>query len=286
MRTLNDLFRYAECFLQKHGIEDSSFEAKELVVFASGTDRGLFSLNLQNDTNEQIWVQVENMLHQRVNGMPLQYLIGEWDFYANTFRVMPGVLIPRPETEELTDIAISFIKKNGSKIIYDICAGTGCIGLSVAIACPEAEVYLFELHDQPLHCIRINTEKYGLKNVHILECDVLQEMHDNIPAADVMISNPPYIPTAAIQELQREVLNEPLTALDGGNDGLVFYRAIADKWFHKLNAGGSLFFECAEDQTDVIADMFVSKHSDIEYAYSLKDFYGLDRFVQIKRKDC
>lgn len=284
MKSINDLLQYAEHFLQANGIDDWHFEAKELILFATGIERSSFSFHLHDFVQDHICAKIDEMLIDRANGIPLQYVIGEWDFFGNTFFVLPGVLIPRPETEELTDIAISFIKNNNCKTVCDICSGTGCIGLSVAFACPDTEVYLFELYEQPLHCINLNIKKHGLQNVHVIKCDVLQGPTRDINCADVIISNPPYIPTIEIQSLQREVLKEPLTALDGGDDGLVFYRAFAEKWFRKLNRNGAVFFECAEDQASSIVDLFVDKHPDIEYAYGMTDFYGLDRFVCIKKK--
>ena len=283
MKTFGELLQQGEKFLFQHGIEDAAFDAKEIVLFASGFNRSAFSLQLCDVTTEDVSLHIQSMLQERANGKPLQYILGEWDFYGNTFVVFPGVLILRPETEELTDIAIRYIKENNCKTIYDVCAGTGCIGLSVAVACPDVQVYLFELYEKPLQCLRENAEKLHLQNVHIVVCDALNPRIEQIPSADVIISNPPYIPADELQSLQKEVLQEPLTALDGGEDGLVFYRALSSRWFCKLNPGGGMFFECAENQPKMIVDLFISQHAEIKKAVGVKDFYGLHRFVIIEK---
>ncbi len=283
MKTVGELLQQGEQFLLQHGIEDASFDAKEIVLLASGLDRSVFSLHLCDVVAEDIRVRTQFMLNERANGIPLQYILGEWDFYGNTFVVFPGVLIPRPETEELTDMAIRYIKENKCKTVYDICAGTGCIGLSVAIACPDVQVFLFELYEKPLQCICKNVEKFHLQNVHIIACDVLNPKIDDLPSADVIISNPPYIPAIELQALQREVLHEPMTALDGGEDGLMFYRALSSVWFSELKPDGKIFFECAEDQPSQIISLFTSQHPTIKNAVGVQDFYGLDRFVVIEK---
>ncbi len=283
MKKLYELVQSCEQFLMKNGIECAYSEAKEIALFACGVIREDFPLLLGNVVASEAEDIAQNMLHQRVNGIPLQYILGEWDFYGNTFTVFPGVLIPRPETEELTDMVIRHIRERKCKIVYDVCSGTGCIGLSVAIACPDVQVYLFELYEKPLQCIHQNTEKFRLNNAHIIPCDVLNPQLDELSCADVIISNPPYIPSNELQTLQKEVLQEPMEALDGGKDGLVFYRALSSYWYNKLNADGRMFFECAEGQPQQIADLFTADQADLKKAYGLHDFYGLERFVVIEK---
>ena len=283
MKNISELIKYCEQMMMHNGIECAYSDAKEIVLFACHIDRDAFFFHLTDIVSQEAEEKALSMLHERVQGTPLQYILGEWDFFGNPFFVFPGVLIPRPETEELTDMAIRYINENDCRIVYDVCSGTGCIGLSIAIACPHVQVYLFELHEKPLQCMKQNMDRHQLHNVHIIPCDVLHPRLDELPLADVLVSNPPYIPAKELVDLQREVQQEPMTALDGGDDGLVFYRALSFFWFEKLNAGGKMFFECAEGQPLQIVDLFVDDHKDVKKAFGLHDFYGNERFVVIEK---
>lgn len=226
-------------------------------------------------TDEQIKI-VENAIRRRKNGEPLQYILGKWDFYDLTFDVGEGVLIPRPETEALVDFALEKIKDIKSPIIYDLCAGSGCIGLTIAHHRKDAKVYLLEKEDGALKYLKINREKYVLENAEIIQGDLFNFDFSNILNADVILSNPPYIPANEIADLQKEVHFEPITALEGGNDGLDFYRCIAEKWVSKVKKNGYIALECGEEQSNDIINLFDGKYSEKQVIY---DFNNIDRIV-------
>ncbi len=277
--SVGDLLAYGVAFYNDNNIDNAEFEVSQLLAFCLQLER-LREQDLQNEVSADCAAELKNCLQQRKNGDPLQYIIGEWDFYGRTFVVDRGVLIPRPETEELTDRALSFINSNSCRVVYDICAGTGCIGLTVALECPWIHVYLFELYDAPLQCIEKNISRYDLKNVTLVKADVLHADNIlNLPPADVIISNPPYIPSAELIDLQAEVLKEPITALDGGDDGMCFYNVLADHWYAFLQDGGRMFLECAEDQADRIQTLFPVTAFEPDDCGGFSDFYGLPRFV-------
>ncbi len=277
--SVRDLYDYSVSLYNENNIDNAAFEVNQILAVCMQV-KTLDPFIMEHAVTKKVIDDVTVCVKQRLQGIPLQYIIGEWDFYGHTFFVEQDVLIPRPETEELTDRALSFIKSKKYSVIYDVCGGTGCIGITIAKECPWTHVYIFELYKAPLHCIRRNIQKFSLTNVTLIPLDVLTEnIPDDLPLADVIISNPPYIPSAQIADLQTEVRFEPSTALDGGVDGLMFYHKLASVWYAVLKNGGRMFLECAEDQTTAIVNMFPSTAVQAPDCGAFCDFYGLPRFV-------
>ena len=217
--------------LQRGGVENAAFEARTLLEIVLGKDSATSAYVSNAVLSDAQTAQTEALLKRRLSGEPLQYLCGSWDFLDSTFVVGEGVLIPRPETEELVLLALERMKELPSPTVYDLCAGSGCIGLSVKRRRSDANVYLFELSDDALRYCNENRCALGFaQTVPLIQADVLRGYAavSSLPVPDVILSNPPYIATAELPTLQREVQNEPAMALDGGEDGLVFYRAIAE----------------------------------------------------------
>lgn len=279
MMTWQALFKSGKNFLVENGIEDADFDAFQLLLtFFAGSETE-YTLKMSERASEKNVADYFALLNRRIKKEPLQYIIGSWDFYKSQFFVGEGVLIPRPETEELVDYAVSIIKENGYKTIYDLCSGSGCIGLSIAKECPEIICYLFELFPDALYYTNKNLQHLGLNNVRVFKHNVLNAPDFNIENADLIVSNPPYINSREISQLQAEVQKEPHTALDGGEDGLDFYRAFYKNWTDKLNFGGMFAFECGEFQSKKISEIF-----DRKFAVLIKyDIYGIDRFVLLKK---
>lgn len=275
MSTLRELRTKGRALLEKAGIEDADFDALQLIMFVTGFSEGEYLLKCNDNISALQESAYFDCIQKRVSNFPLQYIIGKWDFYKSEFYVGEGVLIPRPETEELVERCISIIRSRNYRMIYDLCTGSGCIGLSIAAACPFIQCFLFDLYDGALSFANKNLCASGLKNAVIIKADILKEYNDTIPFADMIISNPPYIASEELPFLQKEVQNEPMTALDGGDDGLMFYRAIADIWFRKLNDGGCVAIECGEGQSDSIISVFGDRLN----SEAVRDMYGVDRFV-------
>ncbi len=258
--------------------DDAKFES--LCLFES-----ILEINKQNliskdiILNEEQIQKINNAIQRRKKHEPLQYIIGNWDFYDMTFIVGEGVLIPRPETEMLVDFALEKIKSIESPVIFDLCAGTGCIGLTIAKHRKDAKVYLFEKEDKAFSYLQKNKEKYELENAILVKSDILKDDISHLPKCDVLLSNPPYIESDEIKSLQKEVHFEPYSALDGGKDGLIFYRAICERWIEKVNKNGYLAFECGEEQSTDICDLFKEKTSDSNVLF---DFNDIDRIVTFR----
>ena len=213
---------------------------------------------------------------ERLTGRPLWYIIGDTDFCGYTIKVDERVLIPRPETEELVMMALDEVKGNAK--ILDLCTGSGAIAISVAKELEKkgvkAEVTASDISEDALALARENAENNGAA-VRFVQSDLFENIDESF---DLIISNPPYIPTADIEELQREVKDfEPRLALDGGADGLDIYRRIAETACQKLNAGGVLLMEVGIGEAEEIVKLF----KDNSGAMIAQDFNGIDRYVKI-----
>ena len=219
---------------------------------------------------------LDGILARLHNFEPIQYIQGTARFLERSYHVAPGVLIPRPETEILAEFAFDFLKKKNDPIVFDLCSGSGCIAISVAKLCPNSTVYAVEKSDDAFNYLMKNIELNGVKNVKAVKGDVFDKMSLSGIAPDLILSNPPYIRSSDIAGLQSEVKKEPVTALDGGEDGYDFYRVIASDWIKQIKSGGAIAVECAEDQTEYISELF-SKHASVVKAYN--DLSGLPRGV-------
>lgn len=285
--TYQELYRFGVSELNDGKIEDAEQNARELLLGISGLSR--FSLMLSKDepVDPEVEAEFRSRIARRKQRVPLQYLLGEWDFYGLTLKVGRGVLIPRPETELLVDITLDFLKqKNPDRPveIWDLCAGSGCVGLAIAVNFENCRIFSLEKSETALSYLQENIKLCGLTGrVTPVPGDLLAG-----PAAlpedlsyepDIIVSNPPYIPADELPGLQPEVQFEPAVALDGGKDGLVFYRAIAGLWLPELAGNGLAAVECAEDQGLEIAGLFRTVFPNVR---CFEDYAGLPRGVVVR----
>jgi len=280
--TVSELFEYCRNMLKKSGNYDFGFEARLIAQKVCKLDYGSFLLEKSRTVTEREKEEAENILSQRLSGRPLQYILGEWDFMGLTFAVGEGVLIPRPETEQLVELVVSKIKDMKKPIVFDLCSGSGCIGLSIKHFVKQADVYLIELSDEAIHYLEKNRISLDLaRQVPCIKGDVLggYDKFSFLPVPDVIVSNPPYIETALLPLLQKEVRREPKAALDGGEDGLMFYRALSEKWLTKMKSG-FIVVECGENQAQQVGELFLENGNEIEI---INDFNGIERFVICKK---
>ena len=222
---------------------------------------------------------IDDIINRRKNGEPLQYILGKWDFYDLTFSVGEGVLIPRPETEILVDFALEKLKDIKNPVIYDLCSGSGCIGLTIAKHRKDSKVYLLEKEENALKYLLKNKEDLKLDNVIVVNDDLFTVDLSFFPECDLILSNPPYIMSDEIADLQQEVHFEPLSALDGGADGYDFYRCLSERWSCKVKNGGFMAFECGEDQSNHIIELFDGKYIESNIIF---DFNNIDRVVTFR----
>lgn len=274
--TAEQVLRTAAEKLRAAQIENASFDASCLVENITGLSRTKIMLCDDDIADEQAEL-VERAVLRRISGEPLQYILGEWDFFGRTFEVGEGVLVPRPETELLVELALEKLRNVRYPVVFDLCAGSGCVGLTIAAERPDAHVWLFEKYDEAFHYLKRNIKKLGLTNVQAVQHDITLGCDDKISETpDLIVSNPPYLRTDELEGVPAEVMHEPVTALDGGADGTDFYRIIASRWLPNVNKHGGIIFECDPSQTLKIADMLMP------YAMRVKivtDIFGLQRAV-------
>lgn len=276
--TVNELYKHCCSVFGKEKIEDAEFEARLIVQKCCQLDYTAFLLEKNRSVSEDEFEDACKMLSRRIGGIPVQYILGEWDFMGLTFSVGEGVLIPRPETEQLVEYVTEKIKTMESPVVFDLCSGSGCIGLSIKHFVPQAEVYTIEISDDAIYYLEKNRNLLGLTDeVHCIKGDILEgfEGFPLLPRPNVIVSNPPYIKSAEIETLQKEVLQEPVTALDGGSDGLIFYRTISQKWICAIEKG-FVAVECGEQQARDIAKLFSVQCDETEI---INDFNDYERFV-------
>ena len=187
------------------------------------------------------------------------------------------MLIPRPDTEVLCETAAEQLRTQAAPQVLDLCAGSGCVGLGLASLCPGAAVTLVELSPEALPYLRRNTARYPQWNTRVVQADVLTDAAAFPERYDAILSNPPYIPTADLPGLQREVQREPVMALDGAADGLRFYRAIAGQWVPKLTPGGLCAVEVGCGQAAAVAAILAA--AGLERVTAVPDAAGILRVV-------
>ncbi len=253
--TYNDLYLDARKALKGAGVEQAQLEARELLCFAAGKSREEFLRDLGLYASDGVEKRFRGLLDRRLAGEPVAYLIGEWEFYGLTLDVCRDVLIPRPDTETLVERGILHVRDlpDGVRVL-DLCAGSGCVGLAVADSCPNTRVILAEWSEEALRVCRRNILRCGLsQQASAAQVDALEPPPRILRDFDLILCNPPYIPTLEVGRLDPSVRDyEPRMALDGGEDGLKFYRAIAKNWKKALKPGGKLAFEVGYDQAQAV----------------------------------
>ena len=242
--------------LEQNDPDTAEFEANQLMQWATGLDRS--ALMLENQVGDRAAKQAIDAAHRRIKGEPLQYIIGQWEFYGLPFRVGEGVLIPRQETELLVEKAIERLPEKGMAI--DLCSGSGCIPIAIAKTAGTSLCYGVELSAQAMEYFEENIRLNGADDdVIALQGDVLypaEELLDDLPAkCSVITANPPYLTAEEMAGLQKEVRHEPESALFGGADGLDFYRVIFGVWKHKLEKGGSFLAEVGDKQAEAVRSL-------------------------------
>ena len=261
--------------LQAAGIEDYVFESKQIIKHVTGyTNAQILTKYTQPLTDFQ-QNNLTAIIKQRLIRYPLQYILRRWNFFGREFFVGPGVLIPRSDTETLIDVCIETVKVKQNPRVLDLCAGTGCIGITIKGECETADVTLVEKFDEALEYTIKNAAHNNLL-VKIVQGDVLRtEGADGL--YDLIVSNPPYINNNDMKTLQPEVAFEPTTALAGGSDGLDFYRHIAKEYKNHLAVGGVMAFEVGINQADAVAR--IMKENGFINVQTRKDYNEIDRVV-------
>ena len=279
--TYNNLYLDTRQRLREAGVEGAQLEARELLCHAAGKSREQFYRDMALYASDAMEEKLDQLVQRRIAGEPVAYIIGEWEFYGLTLTVNQDVLIPRMDTEVLAERAILLARAAGEGArVLDLCAGSGCVGLAVATNVPQCRVVLADLSEAALKTCKQNIRRCDLNaRVTCVQADALQPPDGALWDFDVIACNPPYIPTGDLAGLDPSVRDfEPRSALDGGPDGLDFYRAVASQWGPALRLGGSLLFEVGIGQAPDVENL-MTEHgfTDIQ---SSQDTQGIWRVVE------
>ncbi|MCL2151719.1 MAG: peptide chain release factor N(5)-glutamine methyltransferase [Oscillospiraceae bacterium] len=281
MVTYNEIYLETRRKLRAAGITAHDLEARLLVAYAAGKTREeLLKLSRLYVTDQSLVKCVDDMVSRRLGGEPVAYIVGEWEFYGVPITVNESVLIPRVDTELLAGEAIRLMKRRaGQTRLVDLCAGSGCIGLAVAANVPSCRVVLADNSDQALVICRANMRRNNLsRNVAAIVADALDPPPTLLGMFDAIVCNPPYIPTGELKDLEPSVAEyEPLAALDGGPDGLYYFRAVTTNWLVLLKQGGHLAFECGAGQSDAVREIL--RDGGLRNIKTLVDTLGIERVV-------
>ena len=252
--TYNNLYMDIRQELHRAGIQAATLEARELVCFAAGKTREQFVRDGRLYVPQDVEEQARALMRRHLAGEPLAYLIGEWEFYGLPLDISEQVLIPRSDTEVLAGEAIRWLQTQQDARVLDLCAWSGCVGLAVASQVHACRVVLGEKSEAALRICRQNIRRSGLLGrVTPMPADALEPPTRQLGEFDCIVCNPPYIPTQDIETLDVSVRDyEPHMALDGGEDGLEFYRAISENWREALHPGARLYFEVGIGQADSV----------------------------------
>lgn len=259
--------------------EYAGYEAEKILIEIYKTDKKSLSLMYTSEAPDKSEL-TEKIISARKNGEPLAYILGKTDFFGLTLEVNPSCLVPRADTEVICEKALDFLKDKKSARVLDVCTGSGCIALAIA-ANSDSFIDALDISESALSTAKKNSESLGLdKKTDFFVCDVFSdELLKRGKKYDLIISNPPYIPTKDIAELSDEVKHEPIAALDGGDDGLLFYRRLTDILPRLLSPDGEIIFEIGFNEKAALSSL-LSFH---RYKYSFFDDYGRNvRGVTVK----
>ena len=283
-RTYSEMYISLRNRLRDAGIEAAALEARLIAASAAGKSTEKLLRDMRFYATDEVEKRAEAMVRRRLAGEPVAYITGVWEFRGLPMEVSRDVLIPRVDTEVLAETAIKYLKDTGrlDARVLDLCSGTGCIGCAIAAELPRVRVVLADVSPEAMEISRRNVSRNGLDGrISFLPADVMKLPPLMTGSFDLVVSNPPYIPTVEIMTLDPSVRDyEPVWALDGGEDGLDFYRAILKNWALVIRQGGELMFEVGEDQAERVKDLM--RMAGLREARSFPDTQNIQRVVAAK----
>ena len=274
--TIKEAIKYGSDLLKENKIEDYSIKVKILISFITGIKKDIL-INYEDveilDNKLEIYIYNLNKI---IEGVPIQYITKKQEFMGLDFFVDENVLIPQPDTEILVEEVLKISKLYNKKInILDLCTGSGAIAVSLSKYIKDVNIIATDISKNAIEIAEKNAIKNNIENkIKFVVSDMFKNIENKF---DIIVSNPPYIETKEIEKLSKEVKNEPIIALDGGNDGIKYYKIIADNYNKFLNIGGYLLLEIGYNQGESVSKLF--KNSEIK-----KDLSGNNRVILVKKE--
>ncbi len=275
--TIEEVLKKAIFKLNDNNILDAVAKARILLAHTLNVNKEYLVIHSNEELDEIIVNKYIESTNKLINNVPLQYITNHQEFMKLDFYVDENVLIPRADTEILVEEVINKCNQNVEKNykIMDLCAGSGAIGISIAKYVTNSEVVCVDISSKAIEVAKKNASSNKIENIKFVKSDMFKNIEEKF---DIIVSNPPYIKKDVIQSLDKEVQNEPIIALDGGNDGLDFYRIIVNEAYKYLNKNGELFLEIGYDQKNEVIEI-IKNSEKYKNIYSKKDLYGNDRIV-------
>lgn len=261
--------------LAQAGIDEAELDARYILEYITGLNSAQYFINSEDIIEKDKAEEFFRLIERRSKRIPLSYVIGTRDFFGLTFKVDENVLIPEQETELLVE---EVIKHSEGKSVLDMCTGSGCIAISIALFGKPSKVAASDISEKALEVARENAKSIKAGEISFIQGDMFENVTDKF---DIIVSNPPYIETGEIDELMPEVRDYiPRLALDGDIDGLKFYRIISKEAVKKLNKNGRIFYEIGYNQSRAVASILLE--NGFTGVKIMKDYSGLDRIVMAK----
>ena len=273
---IKDILIEATNNLKDNNIEDASIKAKILLAFVLHEQRQYLVVNNNKNIDDKHYNLYFSLINKLIEGVPLQYITNEQEFMKLKLFVNENVLIPQPDTEILVEEAIKIINNDKLKKVLDLCTGSGAIAISIAKNTAQ-EVHASDISKSALEIAKKNANLNNVK-INFIYSDLFKNINEEY---DIIVSNPPYIEKNNIKTLSKEVQSEPLIALDGGLDGLDFYREIAKKAYKYIKNNGYLCLEIGYNQKEAVTNI-LKKYKQYNDIYSIKDLAGKDRCIITK----
>lgn len=264
--------------LKEKNIEFPKLKSRLLMEYLLDKNSQYIIVNDMKELNEEDEKKYFEYINKLVEGYPIEYITNKKEFMKMNFYVNENVLIPRQDTEILVEEVIEIAKRINAKKILDLCTGSGAIAISLAKYLPETDIYAIDISSEALEVAQKNANINNVK-VSFINSDIFENLKEK--EFDIIVSNPPYIKTEVCESLNKEVKKEPLIALDGGNDGLHFYKKIIEQCDKYLKKDGFLCLEIGYDQKDEVVNI-INEKLNFKDTYSKKDLYNNDRIVVTK----
>ena len=271
-------YKEAVKLLKDCGVEDAAFDAAELFIHFTGISR----IDLLSEPNaDHSAKKLEDAIKKRAERIPLQYILGEWEFFGLSFEVCDSCLCPRADTEITVEEVLKRLPENSR--VLELCTGSGCIPIALCHTRPDIKAVSTDLFEETLAIAKRNAERNGVADrTKFIRSDIFNDtLNEDEKSFDSIVSNPPYIPTKDLDSLSPEVHHEPLAALDGGVDGLDFYREILGYYKKYLKPDGFIALEIGYDQANDIIRLAAANSFDCEI---IKDLSGNDRCAVCRPK--
>lgn len=274
---ISEAMKKAMIELKNDNIEFPKLKSRLLMQFVLNKSRQYVIVNDMEELDKDKEKQYFNFVKKLRQGFPIEHITHQKEFMKLNFFVDENVLIPRQDTEILVEEVINIAKKNNSKKILDLCTGSGAIAVSIAKYIPDAQVTAIDVSSEALKIAKKNAISNEVADrITFINSDMFTNLNEE--KFDIIVSNPPYIRTEVIKDLENEVKKEPYMALDGGEDGLYFYKKIVQESYRYLKFGGYVCLEIGFDQKFDIIEL-IENEEKFEKTYSKKDLYDNDRII-------